>query len=529
MISAAVQNGREPGASVWRRLAKLIPLALGFLVLHAVALVFAKNAAMVASYVFLITSSLLATGACYWRSRKLSGIARGKWWLVSVGLSFWTIGTVLAAQEEILQHIHQNVALLGDFAYFIYGVPVLVALSVTAHDQDYRPILLLDILQALVAAILVYFVLFNVFPFARNIAQPIPITVLVRVYNIENIVLIVAAIFPLLAAPSGEECTFYRIFSIYFVVYAVLIGIYNHAAAYWNLNTGNFLDLIADVPLLLLVVLVLGMRYEHEESLKLRTNGVTLFVNNASPILFTLAVLALGAYLTTRHLYLGIGVTCLALVLYCLRATILQMRYFRVQVALHEANDKLEELSLMDPLTGVANRRGFERSLHLECGHAIRTGEPLSMLMLDIDYFKALNDRYGHIYGDSCLVRIATELKKNLNRSHDTIARYGGEEFAIVLPRTDIEGATRVAEKLRSAVLELFISNETKIGNFVSISVGIATHGCIAETSIGAFVHAADQALYTAKRNGRNRLEIAAVTPESSPRTTPIGLDLPKA
>jgi diguanylate cyclase (GGDEF)-like protein len=235
-------------------------------------------------------------------------------------------------------------------------------------------------------------------------------------------------------------------------------------------------------------------------------------VNNASPILFTLAVLALGAYLTTKQAYLGIFVTCAALVIYCLRATILQSRYFSVQLALHEANGKLEELSLRDPLTGVANRRGFERALKLECERAQRTGEPLSLLMIDIDYFKVLNDRYGHLHGDACLLRIATELEKNLNRSSDTIARYGGEEFAVVLPKTDLEGATRVAEKLRNAVLELFIANETQMSDFVTISVGVGAYECAADGSIHSFVDAADKALYAAKHNGRNRCEIAVVS-----------------
>ena len=491
-------------------IARLVLAVLGLLALHAIALAVLRHSAMQVSYIFLMIYPASAAIACFWRSQQYSGIARAKWLLITVGISFWSAGAALAAQEEVLQHIHQSVALLGDFTYFIYGVPILVALSVTAHDQSFRPILLLDITQALLAVILAYIVLFDVLPFGRSMANPIPVPILVRMYNVENIVLALAAIFPLLAAPQGEEKTFYRILGAYCVTYTVLIAIYNHATAYWDQNTGSFLDLAAGVPHLLLLVLVVGTRVEHERHPILNSNVLALFVNNASPILFTLAVLGLGAYLTTKKLYLGIAVTCLALVLYCLRATILQMRYFRVQLALSEANGKLEELSLLDPLTGVANRRGFERALQNECDHAIRSGEPLALLMIDIDYFKSLNDQDGHTYGDACLVRIAMELKENLNRSRDTIARYGGEEFAVVLPQTDREGAIRVAEKLRRAVLELFIPNETKIGNFVSISVGLANHTCVEGTSINQFIETADRALYAAKRNGRNRLEIAA-------------------
>jgi diguanylate cyclase (GGDEF)-like protein len=488
---------------------KLILAALAFLALHSAAVVLAKGAAMPASYVFLIAGPICATLACFWRSRHCSGIARGKWLLVAIGFAFWSAGMILSARVEIFLHAQQNFAFLGDFIYFSYGVPVLVALSVTTHDQNFRPILLLDAMQALLALVLAYFVLFNVLPFARSIAHPVPVPVLVHVYNIENVVLILAAIFPLLASPKGEEKAFYRILGGYCISYAIVVGVYNYATAYWHLNTGTLADVITDVPFLLLAVLAIGVEVGCSESPQFGANPVALFVNNASPILFTLAVLALGAYLTTKTLYLGLFVTCLALVTYCLRATILQSRYFSVQLALHEANGKLEELSLRDPLTGVANRRGFERALNLECERAERTGEPLSLLMLDIDYFKVLNDRNGHVHGDECLVGIATELENNLNRSSDTIARYGGEEFAVVLPKTDLEGAKRVAEKLRSAVLELFIPNETEMSDFVTISVGIAAYGCTPDGSINAFVDAADKALYAAKRNGRNRFEIA--------------------
>jgi diguanylate cyclase (GGDEF)-like protein len=512
MIAVAKQDASAKRKLVSPRSNRLVLAATGLLALHAAALLLSGPRAMSVSYIFMEVYPLLATAACFWRSRQYSGVAQAKWILISVGLLLWSIGMILAAQEELLQHIHQSVALLGDFGYFIYGVPVLVALSVTAHDQGFRPILLIDVIQALLAVVLAYFVLFDVTPFARGTANPIPVTVLVTVYNIENIVLAAAALFPLLARPQGEDRTFYRILSIFFVTYAVLIAVYNHATAYWNINTGSLLDVFACAPHLLLLVLVLGVKVQREEQPRLNSNAIALFVNNASPIFFTLAVLALGAFLTTKKLYLGIAVTCFALLLYCLRATILQMRYFRVQLALYEANDKLEELSLLDPLTGVSNRRGFERALQRECAHAVRSGEPLALLMIDIDYFKALNDQYGHTHGDTCLTRIATELNKNLNRARDTIARYGGEEFAIVLPQTDVEGATRVAEKLRSAVLELFIPNETKIGNFVSISVGLATHSCTEDTSLEDFINAADQALYAAKRKGRNRLEVAPLS-----------------
>ncbi|HEX3436808.1 MAG TPA: GGDEF domain-containing protein [Pseudacidobacterium sp.] len=491
-------------------MAILLRAAGAFLVLHMAAVLLAGKQAVAASYVFLIAAPLLATLACAWRGAACTGISRAKWMLVGAGTFLWFAGMVVSAHQHF-QTGPESVALLEDFLYFIYGVPVLVALSVAAPDENFRPILFLDILQAFLAVVLAYFVLFNAFPFAESIAHPIPVRVLVRVHDIGNIVLVVAAVFPLLVRPQAEEKTFYRILAAYTLSYAIVAAIYNRASAYWNVKSGTPADLLIDLPWLLLAVPAFGLTVRcAEPSLQSRSNLVALFVNNASPIFFTFAVLALGVYITTKNLPLGIAVTCVALIVYCLRSTMLQSWYFSTQTALYEANNKLHALSLRDSLTGVANRGGFERAIKLECERTQRTGEPLALLMMDVDCFKALNDTYGHVHGDECLVRIATEIEKNLNRSSDTIARYGGEEFAVLLPKTELEGAVRVAEKLRNAVMELFIPNETEISNFVSISVGIAAYGRGDKISSSGLVHAADKALYVAKRNGRNRYEIAA-------------------
>jgi diguanylate cyclase (GGDEF)-like protein len=178
---------------------------------------------------------------------------------------------------------------------------------------------------------------------------------------------------------------------------------------------------------------------------------------------------------------------------------------------LRQANAALQRLSGEDPLTGVANRRQFDAVLRSEFGKACDSGTALSLLLVDIDHFKALNDSCGHLRGDECLARVARTLQSVLKRPADVVARYGGEEFAVILPGIDAIGARGIAESMRVAVLELAILNPGgEAEAFLSVSIGAATF-CGSRTGVGeglrpeTVVALADDALYQAKVGGRNR------------------------
>lgn len=173
--------------------------------------------------------------------------------------------------------------------------------------------------------------------------------------------------------------------------------------------------------------------------------------------------------------------------------------------ALRTANKDLSLLSITDPLTSVANRRYFERMLHSEFQRAMRAGQPLSLLLVDIDHFKRVNDTYGHPAGDECLRIVAGMLQSRVERAADLVARYGGEEFAVILPHTAEEDAVQVAEGMRLDVAARVFSWETERFS-LQLSIGVAgwvpTAGLLPED----FVQAADQALYRAKQRGRNQV-----------------------
>jgi diguanylate cyclase (GGDEF)-like protein len=188
---------------------------------------------------------------------------------------------------------------------------------------------------------------------------------------------------------------------------------------------------------------------------------------------------------------------------------------------LQERNQELTVLATNDGLTGIANRRHFEETLRLELKRARRTGAALSLVLLDVDFFKKYNDHYGHVAGDDCLRQVAGALRACLARPTDLAARYGGEEFAIVLPATGRVGARYVAERVRLAVTDLGIAHAEHPLGIATISAGVCTWhaGEGEDVDPDALVRRADALLYRAKANGRNRVcsELDVPNPAAEP------------
>ncbi|MGA1624117.1 MAG: diguanylate cyclase [Prochlorothrix sp.] len=177
---------------------------------------------------------------------------------------------------------------------------------------------------------------------------------------------------------------------------------------------------------------------------------------------------------------------------------------------LREANDRLSRQALLDGLTGIANRRHFDDYLKQEWQRAFREQEPLSLILCDIDFFKAFNDRYGHPAGDTCLRQVARFIQGQVHRSLDLVARYGGEEFAIILPNTDLSGAKRLAQTICSTVRGERITHAgAAISANITLSLGVATLIPQSYLQPAHLIEAADQALYKAKQLGRDQVRVA--------------------
>ncbi|MCB1985589.1 MAG: diguanylate cyclase [Burkholderiales bacterium] len=180
----------------------------------------------------------------------------------------------------------------------------------------------------------------------------------------------------------------------------------------------------------------------------------------------------------------------------------------RTQKELLQLNRELANLSFKDALTDIANRRSFDNALNREWKQARRNQTSLSLLMIDVDFFKIYNDCFGHQQGDDCLRSIAQTLAEVVKRPKDIVARYGGEEFVLLLPETELQDAIQLAEECRKRVLALNIPFElSEISNAVTISLGVCTTIPKRGDEPVLLLKAADRALYNAKKMGRNRVE----------------------
>jgi len=175
---------------------------------------------------------------------------------------------------------------------------------------------------------------------------------------------------------------------------------------------------------------------------------------------------------------------------------------------LEQRNAELRLLSSQDGLTGISNRRCFDSTLAREWGRALRHRRSIGMIMIDVDHFKLFNDTYGHQQGDSCLQAVASTIDAAVSRNGDLVARYGGEEFVVILPETDIDGAMRVAEQIRSAVANLQMEHSSSLTvKHVTVSLGCASIEPTHELDSDLLIKQADSALYLAKEKGRDRAE----------------------
>lgn len=184
---------------------------------------------------------------------------------------------------------------------------------------------------------------------------------------------------------------------------------------------------------------------------------------------------------------------------------------------LASANQVLQQYAQHDHLTGLFNRRNMDECLVNEITRSLRESAPLSVCLADIDYFKNYNDSFGHQAGDDCLRAVAKALVSARLRPDDNISRYGGEEFLVILPHTDISGATMVADRLRESILALKLPHSASPTGYLTISIGVATllvEGSVVEDRplhiiASSLIHKADTALYLAKNQGRNRVVAA--------------------
>lgn len=458
------------------------------------------------SYAFFLPLSIAALVLSVRRARHCSPGMRRSWTLLSVALLFWVVAASMAAGAYFFSHTSQTSASIDDFFYFFYGIPILLAIASPEDSQLVPELFWLDSVLACGVGYLAYIVIFAAIPFSGVQPHPITVTRLIWIYDGENTVLASLATIRLLVTPRGAaDRRFFQILTAFVWIYGISACVYNHLVASTLMHDAGLLDGLVDIPFLLLIYTVAFWSSDPVTQAPRSRRSIALSVDNTRPVLLGLALVGLAAVVIRQHFEIAVAVVFSAFVLYGVRSSVLQGRFLKSQMALEAANQRLQDLTLEDSLTGIANRRCFNQRFPIEWNRAHRTRTPLSLLLIDIDHFKKLNDTYGHLTGDECLIQVAQTLRTVLNRPGDLLARYGGEEFAVLLPETDGIGARNVAALLQDALAGT--EQIPGIDAQVTISIGASTW----EPGVGArpdqLLDSADRALYRAKQNGRNRAE----------------------
>ncbi len=498
-----------------------ILVALALVGLHLLAAWFRLPSLLI--NLLIMAAPVAAALACLWRSLHGSALLVDKWRLLALGLMVWASGQAWYLYALTAKSALEAFALPCDFWFLTYAIFVMLAISSVGEGQDSTAILVADGALALLAIALIYITLFMQ---AHGDRTPLPSSQITMLYLAENLALSMTATLRLLAMPRGEDRFFHRTACIFAWLMLLVSTPLNYIDVYVKSTDGRPIEAAWQIPFLAVFVLALSRnkRSDPHAVEKTRTLGA-MIVYNASPVFFTMCVLLLGARLAQLRPRMGFGAVLAALLIYTFRASILQTRLRLVQDELNaserllkQMNSRLHEQSLADALTGVPNRRHFEQTLELEWNRAMRSSWPLSLVMLDVDHFKALNDRYGHQRGDECLTTVAQMLRHDLRRGGEFLARYGGEEFVAVLPNVDAAGAMQTAEAMRARVEDLNIENQGSPFGTLTVSAGVCTLVPIRSMTRERMLAAADAALYRAKAGGRNRVELASaqVKPVSS-------------
>ena len=496
---------RKPGWPSWThniKLRRLVPflMAPAFMALHAALIIALPAHRDLLSPLCQAVGPAVASAAC-WRVAVASGSGlRPNWLLAALAFLFWAAGSLLAVWIPT-----ESSASIVDFSYFLCSVALLFAITAPENDQPKRLFLLMDGMQAILSAFLGFIVIFGAVPFSSEKLTPLSGSAVLWAYDVENACL---AFLVGLRLFGDDRSPARRRFNRSMLVFAFSFGpmgsLYDHISPPWT----SPMDIMLDPAFFLMAAMAGLPERDRATAARLRAR-LSAFIDSIGPVFLTAAALVVGAWITRQRPIPGIASILTAVAIYALRVSLLQARYLVTHRELCHTRDRLERLSLEDGLTGVGNRRAYDTALAKMWAEAERSQAPLSALMIDVDYFKAYNDRHGHPTGDACLIRIAEALRAVTQHHQGVVARYGGEEFAILLPNVAKLAASEVASTIRHTVASLDLTSRTGTAAPVTVSIGVAT--ARRPGNAEALLLAVDDALYRAKRAGRNRVEVEAV------------------
>ncbi len=491
-------------------------LPIAFLSLQIIVLLcFGPSVTGPAAYILMVLAPLLAAVAAFRRGRShASSYVRSSWYAISWSLAIWTLGAFANLWQAMVLRSPDEVPRWAMLAFNLAVVPTTFML---ASDWQLRGRQLLRVVDALAALALGYAYFLYTWHTMTGHAGLTDAGVIdvAWLLDLQNLYLAAAGWARWYAAEDRDERDLFRTYAVYKLLYLVIVLVNDHIFAP---NPAYGPEYGTIVTLAFMVLAGFALRAPSTSPVRAVSPLTVNAVRSGSPILLALALLAASLFLIRVDFDWGCAGILIAVLGLGVRTTLLQVLQRARGEALQRETSALKTIALTDALTGIPNRHFFTEAL-ARLWRGERSRERPAILMIDIDHFKLLNDRYGHPAGDGCLQAVAQALQRALVRPDDVLARYGGEEFIVLLRDSPEAGVQVVAERLRAAVLSLAIENPDSPERLVTVSIGAASAELTDENTAVRLVESADHALYEAKCAGRNRVILG--TERSYDQTAP--------
>lgn len=482
---------------------------LAFLLLQSALLMAPASVSEPSAYALMVAAPLGAAAVTAWRARKESELpARWGWACVSLSLLLWSAGPAFDFIYDQVHHQPDPLHPMSLLATSLSAVPLYALLASPWREREPVFARLITAVQSLSIGGL-YFLLTLSLSESTALPSSHDVQTLSLLIDGQHALVALAALIRWKASPHrGEHALFGTLAS--FACVFLLIALVNNHAIHGDVHTQSIFRSMVTLAFALLVSQAWpGARPLPKKPLTPPPTLVNL-VRSASPFMLTCTLLLVSLILIRLdYLWGTAGVLCAAGG-HALRGAVLEIRQRLLDDRLQRERDRLKDQAWRDALTGIANRHFLKHTLSQISRKDRRTARTsCAVLMIDIDYFKKLNDTMGHAAGDACLRKLARSLQQSLARPDDLVVRYGGEEFLVLLRQADEDGAMMVAERLRVVVEELEMPHPGSPLGHVTVSMGVAGMDDLDSQSMRTAIRRADRALYRAKLNGRNQVVLA--------------------
>lgn len=481
-----------------------LPVAFIALQLAFFALLPAHSAA--AAYVVMVLAPLLAGAACLWRARQAPAPARTGWILLALAVAIWAAGAFANLWHELVLGRVNEVYRSAMLAFNLAIVPVAYLLGSDWGSEQRRLSRWIDAALALALCQGFFLYTWSTLTATAGVDASAVANMLLLI-DAQQVFLAVAALLRWHVAEDAHERRLFRAIGLYQSMYLVIVVVNNHHFATLPEYSPQFGSV---VTLVFAVLTWAALTPSASPVARWARPDVRRAVRSVRPLLLPCALLIVSLFLVRVEYELGVAGVLIAVLGYGLRNSAAAVQHLERGEVLQRERSELQTIAWTDALTGVPNRHALDQALRGLTRRGARSGQAVSVLMIDIDHFKQLNDRCGHPAGDTVLREVASVLQQALARPGDLLARYGGEEFIVLLHEADAAGARVVAERLRAAVESRGLEHVDSPHGVVTVSIGTASAVLRDTDGPTVLVAAADRSLYEAKCAGRNRVAHAA-------------------